>query len=55
MYKAMFYALIVSYIEELGILPSVVREVIEAALRNLQWFSFEGPLEIHRDELLFAS
>ena len=52
---AMFYAMTVSYAEELGVLPSMVRGVIEEAWGNFQWFSFEGWLEIHRDEILFAN
>jgi len=34
--QATFYAMTVSYAEKLGVLPSMVKEVIEKALGNLQ-------------------
>ena len=50
--QATFYVMNVSYADELGVLPVVMGEVIEEALGSLQWFSFEGWLDIHREELL---
>ena len=47
--------MIVTYVEELGMLRAVVGEVLEETLRDLQWFSFDGWLDIHRDELLSGS
>jgi len=40
--QATFYDMTVSYTEELGEFLMVVGQVIEQALGDLQWFSFEG-------------
>jgi len=40
--QATLYAMTVAYVEELGVLPGVVSDVIEEAWGNLYWFSFEA-------------
>ncbi|KAJ8421399.1 hypothetical protein Cgig2_029446 [Carnegiea gigantea] len=50
--QATFYALTAVYAEKLGVLHKLVGRDFEEALINLQWFSFEVWLTIHKDELL---
>ncbi|KAJ8427064.1 hypothetical protein Cgig2_006741 [Carnegiea gigantea] len=50
-----FYAMTAAYVEKLGVLPRIVANVIERALEDLKWYSFEVWLTIHRKELLVTS
>jgi len=50
-----FYAMTAAHTKELGVLTGIVVNIIEEALQDLKWCSFEGWLAIHMVESLSAS